>query len=87
MIPPRAGDLVEQRLQDGAVLGHVQNRKVVAGAGQDQGRRRRRKRQQLPDRKTRSRRHQPRVPPVRAVDADDRLREGEATGQGEREVA
>ena len=87
VVPPGAGDLIDQRLHAVAVLRHVQHGEIVRHMGPDQAERRRRQCQQLPRRQSRRRRDQPLVAPLRAPYRQDRLRKRKCTSQRQCKMA
>ena len=87
VVPPGAGDLVDQRLQAVGVLHHVGDGEVVHHRAPDQAAIGGRQRDELADRERRRGLHQPGVARVRTQQRQHRLRAGEDNGKRQGEVA
>ena len=87
VVPPGAGDLVDQRLQAVGVLHDVGDREVVHHRAPDQAAIGGRQRDELADGQRRRRLHQPGVARVGAQQRQHRLRAGEDHGQRQGEMA
>ena len=87
VVAPHAGDLVEQRLVDVAVLGDVQHREIRRDIGVHQRREGERDQRELRQRGACAERHQPGVTRARAPQRHGRLHQRQRQRQDQREMA